>query len=102
METDERLLALLDAEAWEGRPRVFALYGVYRHKVGTADDGAFLAYGMEFDDPPKAIMWEPGTTWYAESAAGILDQHHGIAEARLVWLEDPDEPTRDDYDLAGG
>jgi hypothetical protein len=52
--------------------------------------------------PRKAIMWQPGMTWHAESAEDLLQRQRTFGDARLVWLHKPDRPTKGDYDLAGG
>ncbi|MFD9895816.1 hypothetical protein ACFWY9_41265 [Amycolatopsis sp. NPDC059027] len=102
MDVNELMLTVLDDEARESAPRLFALYGVYRERLGEDDDGAFLAFGMEFAEPRKAIMWEPGMTWHSDSAASILKRYRKTAEARLVWLNEPECRAMNDYELAGG
>ncbi|GAA4544795.1 hypothetical protein [Amycolatopsis samaneae] len=102
MDENELTLAVLDDEAREYAPRLFALYGVYRERLDDEDNGAFLAYGIEFGEPREAVMWEPGMTWRSHSADGILKRHLGFADARLVWLDEPESRAADDYELAGG
>jgi hypothetical protein len=86
---DDRF-ALLDEEARELAPRLFALYGVYRKSLYDGDDEReFLAWGMEFPDSGGALMWDgPHSTWSGDSAAQLLHTHERIADTRLVWLDD--------------
>jgi hypothetical protein len=87
------LLSELDDEAKALKPRLFALYGVFR-----GDEHTYLGWGMEFDEPRKAVMWSDGETWHSDSAAQILETHQLFSETRLIWL---DASTATDYDLAG-
>lgn len=100
MKPNELLLSVLDDEAWEFAPRLFAVYAVRHESQVVLGNRAFLAFGMEFDEPRKAIMWQPGVTWHAESAADLLERQRMFGEARLVWLHRPDRPEQGDYDLA--
>jgi hypothetical protein len=101
MTPDEDTLAELGEEARLDAPRLFALYGVYRHRMSEEDDGGYLGWGMEFAEPRRAVMWEPdGSTWISESAESILSTHSRLGQARLVWLTD--WPNSGEYELAGG
>lgn len=100
MDFDELTLAVLDDEVRAREPRMFALYGVYRTYSDEGDGGSFLAYGMEFDEPPLAITWEDGLTTRSDSVAAILARLRRRAEVRLVWLHKPDRPDQGNFDLA--
>jgi hypothetical protein len=100
MNFDELTMAVLDDEVREREPRLFAIYGVYRTRLDEHDDGSFLAYGMEFDEPPLAISWEGGSTRRSDSVASMLRRLRARAEVKLVWLHDPGKPEQADYDLA--
>lgn len=102
MNFDELTMAVLADEVREREPKLFAVYGVYRTRLDEYDDGSFLAYGMEFAEPPLAISWEDGSTRRSDSVAAMLSRMSRRAEVRLVWLHEPDRPEQDDYDLAGG
>jgi hypothetical protein len=103
MTPDEVTLAELDEGARLDAPRMFALYGIFRHRMSDEDDGGYLGWGMEFADPPRAVMLEPnGSTFIAGSAEEILRTHDRLGQARLVWLtEGPDGPNLGDYELTG-
>ncbi len=106
MTAAERQLAFLSEDAVAYAPRLFALYGVYnRPLLPDMEPGVFLGWGMEFPLPSKAILLLPeGTTWHSDSAESLITRYQSVADARLVWLtDDPgdDDPSADDYDLAG-
>jgi hypothetical protein len=83
-ETTAELLAELDHDARNCRPRLFALYGV-RHR----DQGeTFLAWGMQFDHSDQALMWGETGTWRSDSAEKLLKTHTILGESRLLWLDE--------------
>jgi len=83
MESPE-LLAELEHDARTSRPRLFALVGVSGRQ---ADDPGFVAWGLEFEDPPSAVLWfEDGGTWLSSSAHALLARHRLLGAARLVRL----------------
>jgi hypothetical protein len=102
VEYSELMLSVLENEVQERAPRLFAVYGVYRKKVDEDDDRLFLGYGVEYEEPRKAVMWEDGMTTRSDSAEAILRRRSRLADARLVWLYEPERPAQEDYDLAGG
>jgi hypothetical protein len=86
-ETTAELLAELDQDARDCKPRLFALYGVrYR------DQEAFLAWGMQFNHSDQTLMWGETGTWRSESAEKLLKTHAMLGESRLVWLDEPPAP----------
>ncbi|MGQ0841483.1 hypothetical protein [Actinokineospora sp.] len=91
MTSDERTMESLHEAALHAAPRLFALYGLYSYRFGADDDGVFLGWGMEFDEPAKAIMWDPdGSTFISGSADQLLSTHNRLGDAHLVWLTGPD------------
>jgi hypothetical protein len=104
MESDEVTMAELDEEARLDAPRMFALYGVFQHRVSDEDDGGYVSWGVEFADPQRAVMWSTdGSTFISSSAEQLLTTHNQLGQAKLVWLTDwPDAPGSGEYELAGG
>jgi hypothetical protein len=102
MTSDEVTLAELDEEARLDAPRLFALYGVYRHRMSDEDDGGYVGWGIEFAEPRRAVMWEAdGSTFVSGSAEQLLRTHNRLGQAKLVWLTEwPDNSG--EYELAGG
>ncbi|MEV0679897.1 hypothetical protein AB0I60_25560 [Actinosynnema sp. NPDC050436] len=79
------LLSNLEHEARTCRPRLFALVGV---SARQDDDPGFVAWGLEFEEPPGAVLWsEGGGTWQSTSAQALLTRHRPLGDTRLVWLD---------------
>lgn len=90
-------LADLDTLARGAAPRLFALYGIYRHRIAPDDDGSFVGWGMDLGAPYGAIMWDlDGATATADSAERMLRTRARIGEAHLIWLTD--DPLADTAD----
>jgi len=86
--TADDLLAELDQDARDCKPRLFALYGV-RHRD---QEETFLAWGMQFDHSDQALMWGETGTWRSDSAEKLLKTHTMLGESRLVWLDETPPP----------
>ncbi|MBP2323649.1 hypothetical protein JOF56_004034 [Kibdelosporangium banguiense] len=81
----EVVLQGLADEAKATAPRLFAICGVRHDKI--CDGDTFIAWGIEFDDPPGAVLWYcDGTTFGSDSASQALRSHQIGADARLIWL----------------
>lgn len=83
-ETTAELLAELDQDARDCKPRLFALYGVRRRD----QERTFVGWGMQFDHSGKALMWGETGTWNGDSAEQLLKTHGVIGESRLIWLDE--------------
>lgn len=79
---------------------MFALYGEFREPAFEGDDElTFVKWGMDFPHQRRAVMWEPGETWVADSAEQVLARHQKWGEARLIWLDEYPLPPLDPYAL---
>ena len=82
----DQLLAALVAQAKRGKPRFFAICGVYEYPPGLDDeDAAYVEWGLEF--PDRAVTWSPGSLTISGSAEEILMDHAKLGPARLVWFD---------------
>ncbi|MFC0109128.1 hypothetical protein [Kibdelosporangium aridum] len=83
----EEVLQGLADRARETAPRTFCVYGVRHDRMGDESD-TFMAWGLEFSNPPRAVLLHrDGTVWMSDSATRALNSHQIGAEARLLWLD---------------
>lgn len=83
LETESRL-AILAEEAWVGRPRLFAVYGLSDHSSGRP----ILGWGMEFEGRDDAVFYLPAgsITHHTVSAARVLDRYSSLGDMHITWF----------------
>ena len=93
--TNADVMEILRSDAGSYRPRMFAIYGIYK-KVGEfLPEQPFLGWGIEVDPDNGyggAVFFDPCNrdTYHASSTEAVLKSFRRLGEAHLVWLDTED------------
>lgn len=81
------LMAELAADAHAYKPRLFTIYGLFKHGL---EDPEYLGWGMDFEELGATLYYDPASreTHTADNPDQILKFHERISgEVRLEWLD---------------
>jgi hypothetical protein len=83
LEKEGRLAALAE-EAWVGRPRLFAMYGLSHH----SGERPVLGWGMEFEGREDSVFYLPAAPviHHTVSAERVLQRYANLGDMHLSWF----------------